>query len=103
MVSTFGVSHAKAYQSSAELLSECESEHVFENYGCLNFIKGVHRALDGTQWHYPNDVYCAPPSITNGQLKKIYEKYANNWPEYLHKDAANEVIVSLRYAFPCPS
>ena len=44
---------------------------------------------------------CLTVGITGEQLRKVFVKYANENPEYLHLGASGMVLNAFARAFPC--
>jgi hypothetical protein len=85
-----------------QLLSECEAPAATTDaFSCLRFIVGMNNMhnIDTECGRQP--FYCLPTEATNGQLKRIVEKYLRAHPEELHRDTAYLVVEALMEAFPC--
>ena len=99
-----GIGTAKAnYYTAGEVLSDCESKKAVEQAYCVTYLAGIsdaHNAL--VFWkNLQEPKFCAPKGATQGQLRKVFTKYANANPEDLHIAASSVAINAFAIAFPC--
>ena len=49
----------------------------------------------------PNNSYCIPQKVTNGQITRVVIKYLKDHPEQLHTSARKLILFALDEGFPC--
>ena len=95
--------NAVVFYNAGEMLEFCESESEDPNSNCVLFLTGIvesHNVL--SEWDQLASKYlCVPEGVTQGQLQKIYIKYANERPETLHLSAGGFALNAFNEAFPC--
>lgn len=80
---------------------DAEGASVVEIH-CMGFIAGVADTLSVLKSRSLNPYRaCVPDEVTEGQLEKVFKKYADDHPEQLHLSAADVVSTALAKAFPC--
>lgn len=107
---------ADAKASAADMLTKCKQWEYYTDSGlsiapdavlnvglCLGFFSawnGVARMFGGS----PQSALgvCRPPNVTNGQMARIFVKYAQNHPEQLHEGEGIVALYAISEAFPCP-
>jgi hypothetical protein len=89
-------------------LSDHEKAHIDDEGAsiveihCMGFIAGVADMLSVLKYRSLNPYRaCVPDGVTEGQLEKIFKKYADDHPEQLHLSAADVVSTAIATAFPC--
>jgi hypothetical protein len=105
-VALLSVAHAAAEPMSAEeLVGQCrEAEPAVVSVRgtlCVGYFTGfgdreLLTAAQGAR------LTCMPGEATVSQLIKIYLKFTDEHPEWLHETARTMVLLSLAQAFPCP-
>jgi hypothetical protein len=92
-----------AYYTGGEILSDCESKSDANTVYCLMYLVGVadaHKTL--SNWEISTEeLFCIPDGVKQGQLRKVYVKYANENPQELHLAAGSMATNSFTQAFPC--
>jgi len=76
----------------------CKSEYSDDNRECLGYISGVDSGINRSG--LAGSLYCLT-NQSQGQLRLVYMRYAENHPDQLHEGASSIVILSLIAAFPC--
>jgi len=91
--------------SAAKLVSWCEpvnkaTRDVVDTASlgrCFGYMNGYIQAFTD----FTEDMACIPDAVTVSQGAKVYLKYMNEHPEYLHMDAGSTLALSVMQAFPC--
>ena len=93
-----------------ELLQRCQNGHDANNLDrrsesarCDAYISGVFESAAIIDDMKHVSIFCQTPRVTRGQVTLIYMSWAKDHPQYLNRDAAENVLVALSAAFPCPA
>jgi hypothetical protein len=91
---------ARAAFTGDELKALCDAGKA----ACDAYILGVADGINLEQawWDAPR-IYCFPEHVTFGQAAAVVKKYLQDHPEYVRRQAAELVALSLSYTFPCES
>lgn len=86
------------FHSGNSLHSICsEPQASFASGVCLGYVLGLNDTYEATGIKF----FCAPETVTAGQLMDIATKYLKDHPEARHYTAASQVSLALSEAFPC--
>src|SRR3990167_9101772 len=96
-----------------ELLKQCSTQEGSVDWvRCEGFVHGVARGVTILsialfQSHRDREDYpllfCIDKSVPPKKLIEIAVDYLRSHPNDLHYDAASELLLAFREAFPCPS
>ena len=91
-----------ANATANDMLTSCQSPNDRDRWDCLNFMLGVaqtHEFMVDTR--FVPRLYCTPEAGTFDQMRRVFVKWAEDHPQYLHQKAAPAFIAALKDAFPC--
>ena len=78
--------------TGSELLERCEDHDLSWADGwCTGYIQGVGNHPDA----------CIPEGVTNGQFRKVVEKFLRDNPAELHEEAGMLVFLVQLETWPC--
>ena len=104
-------SFASAQQTAIDLLRQCQGREPQQApeiglIACASYLSGIldaHAVLSGIKGGLPAPAFCLPAAgISNEQTMRVFIKWADNHPEWLHDSARISVFGALKEAFPCP-
>ena len=87
-----GLAHAE-FKDGNKLLSEMTGSHS-NQMSALGYVMGVADAL-------MNITFCAPPTITAGQIHDMTKQYLELYPASRHHSADRIINQVLKTAWPC--
>jgi hypothetical protein len=115
---------AVAFRSTSELAGQCKlliqmldrvgpdvPENVTvgrkeweEGMRCVSYIEGALGAYySASEWVPKSAGFCLPAGVTGDQIPKIFVRFSDEHPEYLHVTASRIVLLAVHDVFPCKS
>ena len=71
---------------------------------CVGYLTGIANTSEFYNHVVRSELRaCIPSGVTNGQLVKVFVKFADDNPALLHEPQGNGVIAAFGAAFPCPA
>jgi hypothetical protein len=93
-IATFPVLANDGWVSGNGLLADFQATDQFQKGYAMGFAVAMFDASDGTN-------HCAPPGLTQGQIRMVAQRYLESNPQMLHEPARPLLLLAYREAFPC--
>lgn len=96
-------SAAGGYFTGSQLLEFCTSKNAILRSACLAYVEGAVDLLNDVQEDLPTkSKVCVPAGMGGEQVMDIVVRYLQAHPEKRQYTAAQEVVLALLQALPCP-
>lgn len=90
------------YMTAAALEERCTDPSPYAATYCFAYLAGIHDAVRAYEVWLGENEFCAPPQISQKELRDVFLAFLARNPGYRPGLAASVAVVALKDKFACP-